>query len=103
MTLVRGTTGRGLTTDGTEELAYDSATALGADYKCKRMRVQCIHATVGCFVRIPSLHGEGAGVYILPRDEGIISGDGTVVIFEGVDKVYIAGDGAQTEVSWGAV
>ncbi len=101
MALIRSATGRGTTADGTEELAYDSGTSLGADYKCKRMRVHCIHAGVGLFVRIPSLHGnEGAGVYLQPIDELV---GGGFQVFEGVDKVYISGDGGATTVAWGAV
>ncbi len=103
MSLTRGVTGKGLTEDGNEELAYDSRSGTtNPDRECRKMRVQCLHITVGLFVRIPALHGTGGGVFLHPLASGLFGG--TVQVFEfSSGEMYINPDGGQTDVAWGPV
>lgn len=111
MALTKGTSGRGTLDSATEELAYDSRDSLTVepDYPCKAMRVQCTRASIGCFVRVPSLMGDdskvavGAGVYLPPLDQG--NGNGNSQVFSGskIEQVFISGDGAASSVAWGPV
>lgn len=104
MALTRGTVGRGSTDGAAEELAYDALDA--GDEPCRMMRVRCEHATVGCFVRTPSLHGgvaAGSGVFLPPLADS--QGDENVAVFHAsnIEAMYVSGDAAATTVSWGPV